>query len=257
MPRGAANVVESRRETMKLMRMRAFCFLALMGFGTAAVLSQGAAVPISQEHHHHLIIENSYVKAYEVEVPPHESTLLHRHDFDYVYVVFGDAEITNAVEGKPVVSAHLADSTVNFVKGPFLHIAGNVGDTPFRNITISLLHRQRDVHIFYPTVTAALEANARKPNQHDGTILLETDDVRVVAAILPPTYFKFGTGISPARLMIFPDRINDASSPREKNAPTFPSGLLKWLTVGESPTALSYSPKGMRIIWLEFKEHIR
>ena len=54
-------------------------------------------VPISQEHHHHLIIENSYLKAYEVEVPAHESTLLHQHDYDYVYVVLDGAQVTNKV----------------------------------------------------------------------------------------------------------------------------------------------------------------
>src|ERR1700687_1094999 len=60
-----------------------------------------AAVPISEEHHHHLVLANQFIQAYEVEVPAHESTLLHRHDQDYVYIVFGDDDITNAVEGKP------------------------------------------------------------------------------------------------------------------------------------------------------------
>src|ERR1700731_353578 len=60
--------------------------------------AQVAAVPISEEHHHHLVLENPFIRAYEVEVPPHESTLFHRHDQDYIYIVFGDADITNAVE---------------------------------------------------------------------------------------------------------------------------------------------------------------
>jgi hypothetical protein len=254
MLRGAANVVESRREETKLMRMRAFFMIALMALGAVAVLSQGAAVPISEEHHHHLIIENSYVKAYEVEVPPHESTLLHRHDYDYVYIVFGDADITNAVEGKQEVKAHLVDNAVNFVKGPFAHVAGNVGDTPFRNITISLLHKQGEVHIYYPTVAAALEANARQRNRFGGTILLETDDMRVVAATLPPHYVEAVAGIPPARLIIFPDRMNDASAPKEKSAPTFPSGLLKWYANGG---LLNDSQKEMRVVWLDFKERVQ
>ncbi len=256
-PRGAAIGVESREEAAKTVCVRAICTMALMACGAAAILSQGAAVPISQEHHHHLIIDNSYVQAYEVEVPAHDSTLLHRHDYDYVYEVFGDADITNAIEGKPVVSAHLTDSTVNFAKGPFAHVAGNVGNTTFRNVTISLLHRQGEAHIYFPTVAAALAANAKKMNPLDGTILLETDDLRMIAATLPPGYSRpVSKGAHPARLLIYPDKLGDATAPREKNAPTFPAGLLEWVAAGEPWTARNDSQKEMRVVWLDFKERI-
>src|SRR5579862_1387453 len=123
---------------------------------------QAVAVPISQEHHHHLIIENSYLKAYEVEVPAHESTLLHQHDYDYVYLVFGDASVTNAIVGKPEVRLFLPDTTLNFSKGPFAHVAGNVGDTPFRNVTVSLLRPQGEAKSYYQTVSAALSPAAQQ-----------------------------------------------------------------------------------------------
>src|SRR5580704_4637523 len=74
---------------------------------------QVSSVPISEEHHHHLVLANSFMQAYEVEVPPHDSTLLHRHDQDYVYIVFGDADITNAVENKKPLNAHLTNTMVN------------------------------------------------------------------------------------------------------------------------------------------------
>ena len=114
-------------------------------------------VPISQEHHHHLVLENSYVKAYEVELAPHEATLMHQHLHDYVYVVFGDDDITNAVAGKPEVKLKQPDLSVNFSPGPFAHVATNNGETPFRNITIELLHRQGEVKKFYPSIRAALD----------------------------------------------------------------------------------------------------
>src|SRR5512140_2019531 len=117
-------------------------------------------VPISQEQHHHLVLENSFVKAYEVEVPPHESTLMHRHLHDYVYVVLGDAEFTNAVAGKPEVKLKQPDLAVNFSPGPFAHVASNNAETPFRNITIELLHPQGEVKKFYPSIRAALAVAA-------------------------------------------------------------------------------------------------
>lgn len=254
MPRGAANVVESRGEVAKLLRVRAFCLIALAACGAGAILSQGAAVPISQEHHHHLIIENSYIKAYEVEVPPHEATLLHQHDYDYVYVVFGDADITNAIEGKPMVSSHLPDTTVNFVKGPIAHIAGNVGDTPFRNITISLLHKQGEVKIFFPSIDAALEDAERMANVGGPQTILETQELRVNAYGVD----RGGTWAPPktghARFVILPERMNDKTAPREKMAPTFPAGVMQWVGANQDWVFKNDLPHKAKVLWLEFKD---
>ncbi len=85
-------------------------------------------------------------------MPAHESTLLHRHDQDYVYIVFGDADITNAVEGKPEIKAHLADTTVNYARGPFAHVARVDGNSIFRNITVQLLQPQGELKTYYPSV---------------------------------------------------------------------------------------------------------
>ena len=47
---------------------------------------QRASLSMEQEHHHHLEFENSYVRVFFVEIPAHESTLFHRHDFPYISV---------------------------------------------------------------------------------------------------------------------------------------------------------------------------
>lgn len=262
---GAANGVESRGEAGNRMRLRAIVIAALMTCGTAAVLSQGAAVPISEEHHHHLVLENSYVKAYEVEVPPHEVTLLHQHDYDYVYIVFGDADITNAVEGKPVLSAHLPDTTVNFAKGPFAHVAGNTGNMPFRNITISLLHRQGEVKIFYPSVNSALDAAAKEQlsagrGSADSieVTLLETEEVQVKAVQVGPGPGRGWTaeGTKGPTLLINLDQAKkfDKPGPRQKNAPSFPADLLKWSPASAKPFLTAFDGPGPRLLVLEFKD---
>src|ERR1700689_407549 len=76
--------------------------------------SAAKITPLSQEHHHRLVLENSFVRAYEVELNAHESSLLHQHDQDYVYVVLGDSDITNAILGKDPVHVHFPDGAVNF-----------------------------------------------------------------------------------------------------------------------------------------------
>lgn len=121
--------------------------LLLMTFS----LNAQAPVPLARgnvpgEPHHHLKIENEYVRAYYVEVPPHEDTQLHQHDNDYLFVTLGATEVINAVLGKPEVKLALKDGEVRFTRGGFAHVARNLGDKPFRNVTIELLHAQGEAH---------------------------------------------------------------------------------------------------------------
>ena len=107
-------------------------------------------VPLAQgntpgEPHHHLKIEKEYVRVYYVEVPPHESTLLHQHDHDYIYVSLGPSDVVNAIVNKPEIHLQLKDGETHFTRGGFAHVARNLADTPFRNVTIELLKPQQEL----------------------------------------------------------------------------------------------------------------
>ncbi len=112
--------------------------LALMG---SCLLSAqaGPEVAITAEPSHHLALANEYVRAFRVEVAPHASTLLHRHSHDYLFVTLGASQVENDVVGKPAVTMKLQDGETRFVPGDFAHVAKNLADTPFRNVTIELL----------------------------------------------------------------------------------------------------------------------
>jgi len=101
---------------------------------------------VSGEPHHHLKIENEYVRVYYVEVAPHEATQLHQHDHDYLFVSLGPADVINAVRDKPEVHLVLKDGETHFTRGGFAHVARNLSDVPFRNITIELLKPQGEAH---------------------------------------------------------------------------------------------------------------
>jgi hypothetical protein len=101
---------------------------------------------IPGEPHHHLKIENEYVRVYYVEVPPHENTQLHQHDHDYLFVTLGHSDVVNAVRDKPEVHLVLRDGETHFTLGGFAHVARNLAATPFRNITIELLKPQGEAH---------------------------------------------------------------------------------------------------------------
>jgi hypothetical protein len=123
---------------------RLFLVLALL-FSASLLAQAPVALPIPQEPHHHLVLENEYVRVFRVSVPPHESTLLHQHDVPYVYVALGAADVINAVQGRPEVRLVMADGQLGYSPGHFAHIARNNLDTPFDNVTIELLKQQGEV----------------------------------------------------------------------------------------------------------------
>jgi len=129
--------------------------------GLIAVISLSAQAPepiplahgnVPGEPHHHLKIENEFVRVYYVEVPPHENTQLHQHDHDYIYVSLGPSDVVNAPLNKPEVHLTLKDGETHFTRGGFAHVARNLSDAPFRNITIELLKPQGEPRNLCETV---------------------------------------------------------------------------------------------------------
>jgi oxalate decarboxylase/phosphoglucose isomerase-like protein (cupin superfamily) len=111
----------------------------LLVFLTTFLTAQAPEVEITAEPHHHEILANDQVRVFTVNVPPHTDTLLHRHRHDYIYVTLGDSEVVNAVQGKDPVTVKLQDGQTGFLSGGYAHIARNLSNNPFRNVTIELL----------------------------------------------------------------------------------------------------------------------
>ena len=118
-------------------------FLAALLLSTVLAAQSVPEVEITNEAHHHLALENEYVRVFQVEAPAHQATLMHRHRHDYVWVSLGDADVSNEVEGKPPVEAKFKDGETHFTPGNFAHIVRNLADTPFRNVTIELMQDEK------------------------------------------------------------------------------------------------------------------
>jgi hypothetical protein len=99
-------------------------------------------VPISEEPHHRLVLQNDFTHVYNVMVPALDFTLLHQHDLPYLYVVLGPADIINAVVGKPELHQVLQDGETHYNPGHFAHIVRTDSGVPFHNITIELVRPQ-------------------------------------------------------------------------------------------------------------------
>jgi hypothetical protein len=115
--------------------------LALLCF-TATLLTAQAAAPeveITAEPHHHLTFENKSVRVFNVEVDPNTETLTHWHRHDYIAVSLGPAEISNHVKDKPPVTVKFFDGDTRFSPATFAHFVRDLGDQPFRNVTVEIL----------------------------------------------------------------------------------------------------------------------
>lgn len=111
---------------------------------TACLAAQTSGkVEITSEPNHHRVLENPYVRVFEVEIPPGGATLLHYHRHDYVSVNLGSAELLNQVEGKAAVTVKLQDGQTAFAEGNFAHSVRNTGATSFRNVTVELLEDEK------------------------------------------------------------------------------------------------------------------
>ena len=160
-------------------RLALLCLL-IAGTGFA----QAPEVEITAEPAHHLALQNSYVRVFKVESPPHGATLMHRHRHDYFFVTLGATEVSNAVEGKAPVTLKLQDGETRFVPGGFAHIARNLASTPFRNVTIEFL-KDEEARKSPPP---AWDEERGLHVLHGGTedILMVKDGVRVTEFELQP-----------------------------------------------------------------------
>jgi len=119
--------------------MRLLFLLFFIACGAFAQEMTEKVVPITQEPSHHLVLENSYVRVFNVEVAPHFATRIHRHDYDYVFVTLGDSDVSNEKLHADPIELKLKDGETHFTPGGFAHKAVNLADTPFHNITIEFV----------------------------------------------------------------------------------------------------------------------
>lgn len=149
---------------------------------TATLAAQGAPmptymVPATREPHHTVKLENQYVRVLDVTVAPFDGTLYHIHENPYVYVSIGPATLKAQVEGSnDIADLNLKDGEVRF--SPVVtHRVGNIGATPFRNITVQIQGRD----------TTAVEARSAAPASATGaTVAFENELVRVDRVALAP-----------------------------------------------------------------------
>jgi len=216
-------------------------------------------VEITAEPHHHLVLANDQVRVFSVDVPPHADTLIHWHHHDYIYVVLGDATVSNEVVGKPPVQVTLHDGQTAFAPpAPFAHRARNLSDQPFRNVTIELLQDEK-----LRTLKSPWDSDRGLDILHGGTaeILWVKDAVRATEFELEPEAVVPGGSHARPMLLI---AINDLDlyttdprthGPPEPNVPParhFKSGDSIWLPLGFRQPIVNAGHTAGKFVTLEF-----
>lgn len=103
-------------------------------------------VDIADEPRHHLIIANEYIRAFAVEIPPHDRTLCHRHPHDYLLYVAGGAEIISAARDEEPKRLSYSESECELSQAGLIHIVENLSARPFRNVVVELQPRSSALH---------------------------------------------------------------------------------------------------------------
>jgi quercetin dioxygenase-like cupin family protein len=125
--------------------MRTSRAAGLLFLATAALAQHQQSVEITAEPSHHLVFQNEYVRVFDVTVAPRATTLVHKHNYDYLFVTLGDSDVVSVRPGEKPVALRLKDGAVRFTPGNFAHAAINQSDRPFHNITIELLQSSANV----------------------------------------------------------------------------------------------------------------
>ncbi len=109
---------------------------AIFCFGLTAQTTE--VIPLSAEPHHHLAFHNQYVNVYHVEVSPHDSVALHRHDADAISVMLSDSDVTVRGPGKPDNRMKLSKGQVRLQSSGYVHSTTIESEQAYRNVTVEL-----------------------------------------------------------------------------------------------------------------------
>jgi quercetin dioxygenase-like cupin family protein len=227
-------------------------FLPIVLLTTVFALAQPAAVDITAEPHHHVVLQNQYVRVFKVELAPRDQIQMHRHDHDYVFVTVGDSEIENDVAGKPPATLKLQDGDTRFLPGGFSHSVKNLASTPFRNVTVEFLQDEKA----RKTPSAKWEEERGVDILEGGTqdILFVKDGVRVTDVQLQP-----GASIPKHRhagphLVVSLSDYELRSDVVGKSSKTMQqkTGDVSWVPGGYTHTLTNSGKQSARFITLEF-----
>jgi uncharacterized RmlC-like cupin family protein len=235
---------------MTTSRVAGLVFLA-----TAALAQQQQSVEITSEPSHHLVLQNEYVRVFDVTVAPNASTLVHRHNSDYLFVTLGDSHVVSARVGEKPAELQLKDGEVRYTPGSFAHAAINKSDLPFHNITIELLKPSTKVANCTDACAVSMpcsdQTNTHCPSK---VSRISSDQWTVSLVTLPPsTHWEEPDQTLPHLMVAVSDlELSSRTVSAKESIKREPGGLV-WMPAGITRTLVNNSTKAAQFVTLEFK----
>ena len=226
----------------------------------AVAAQMPGVLPLASEPHHHLALHNEYVNVYQVEVAPHDSVLLHRHDFDAISVMLSDSQVTVHIPGKPDVQQKLSDGQVRLQARGYVHSTSIEGVTTYRNVTVELLQPQKEPRNLCASVMAAqpmnclAEQSSPPSSTHTEQPQFETAQTYVtLTRVLPRQNMALGEAAR-SELIVPLDAASIATAGETGSGNPLLPGDFKWVAKGQTEAVLKNNgDKEVRLILFRLK----
>jgi quercetin dioxygenase-like cupin family protein len=135
------------------------------------VVAQQAPVPVEQEPHHHVVLQNDSVIVMHVTIAPGDVSFYHTHSRDRVSVHLTDGLVTlqpiNEAESEPL-PAKVGEISSSTMDKPVTHRVRNVGAVPFEIMDVEILK------------------NSGQPSEAVAAVAAENPSARVYKWVLAP-----------------------------------------------------------------------
>lgn len=100
-----------------------------------------STVDITDESHHHLLLENEKVRVFAVDLAAHESVPLTRHEHNYLVITLADSEIASWAEGQAgVITYRYLQNDIRFFFGGPARALRNDTPNAYHNLTVEFLN---------------------------------------------------------------------------------------------------------------------
>src|ERR1700722_557239 len=137
------------------MRRLSIQFLLITGLTSGAC----AQIQVSQEPRHHKVFENEWVRVLDVHIPPHDTSLVHKHSTPSVFLVLSKTKTGSQVIIEPRTIS-LTDGNIwfeGFYDTPRIHRVWNDDTVEFHVMDIELLHAPASESVKGPSNDSAKE----------------------------------------------------------------------------------------------------
>ena len=216
---------------------------------------QPGEVEITSEPSHHQVLQNEYVRMFDVTVAPKATTLVHRHNNDYLFVTLGDSDVVSQRPGEKPAELKLKDGETRFTPGNFAHAAINLSERPFHNLTIELLKPATGVKNCTDSCAIPLSWCTAGPGKVCPSIerRISSDQWTVLYVTMPPASgLDKHTHTKPHMVMAVTDLDLTEQVGDETLHTRIPAGGFAWIPAGLTHTLANAGAQTARYVALEF-----